>query len=90
MSGLRNFGDRFTLHEAADRHGIGVGFRVAHSGHSLYAHIVSGCQASSDKRICWPSMLAMEDGRIVDRTRLEAIYSIAVDHCIRSRGNTAD
>lgn len=64
--------------------GVGEGLY----GHDLYAHIVSGCPASSDKRICRASILAMEDGRIVDRTRLEVIYSIAVDHCMRSRGKT--
>lgn len=58
------------------------------SGHDLYAHIVSECPATSDKRICRASMLAMADGRIVDRARLEAIYSIAIDQCIRTGRKT--
>lgn len=57
------------------------------ASHDLYEFVISGCQASSDKRICRASMLAMSDSRVPDRGALEQVYSIAADRRLRCAGS---
>jgi hypothetical protein len=57
------------------------------SGHALYDFVMTYCEASSDKRICRASLLAMSDARVADRNTLEGIYSIAVDSRLRFTGS---
>ncbi|WJH38487.1 hypothetical protein N7E02_07685 (plasmid) [Aliirhizobium terrae] len=62
--------------------GLGRGL----SGYDLYDFVMRRCKASSNKRICRASLLAMSDDRVPDRNVLEGIYSIAADSRLRCSG----
>ncbi|SFB59372.1 hypothetical protein SAMN03159496_05516 [Rhizobium sp. NFR07] len=62
--------------------GVGQGL----SGYELYNFVMGRCKASSNKRICRASLLAMSDAPFLDRNALEGIYSIATDQRMRCSG----